>query len=99
MMPNDAEKLATELLEWAAMPYVLERAKRAVAEGTHKWIFDPDVDGVVGLVETGARTQEAGEAQYTMNQFGVLHGNGPTARIIVYLESADFECDEDWIFS
>jgi hypothetical protein len=94
-----AEELALAVLEKNATAEVVKRAKEATAAGTHRWIFDPEVEGVLGLISTGAKEQEPGEAVFNFNEFGAMVGNGPNAVIIVYLHEGDFETDEEWLFS
>lgn len=45
-----AEQIGREYLREEASPEVTEKAARLVLEGKAQWVFDPQVDGVVGLV-------------------------------------------------
>lgn len=46
-----ATEVAAKILSEIAAPIVLEKAEQAVADGTHSWVFDPSVDGVLGLIK------------------------------------------------
>jgi len=48
-----AEQEAVKVLAVEAEPWVSTLAAALVAGGTHQWIFDPQVDGPIGLVRTG----------------------------------------------
>lgn len=41
------------LLGEIADPAVLDHAQKAVADGTHEWRIDPDVENVFGLLRVG----------------------------------------------
>jgi hypothetical protein len=71
-----------------------------VSADTHHWIFDPDIDGVVGLVSKAGPQQAPADGQIALNDYGVLHHvGGPQAVIVCYLEEQDFECDDEWVFA
>lgn len=49
---NAAEK-AAEVLNATADQSVIDQAELLVLTGSHVWVFDPEVSGVVGLVRVG----------------------------------------------
>lgn len=53
-----ASKAALRVLEDLADQSVVDRAAKLVADGTHLWVFDPEVPGVAGLTRVGTRTAD-----------------------------------------
>jgi hypothetical protein len=50
---RNASDVGTEALARLAGRYTNTKAERAVADGTHEWVWDPEVREVVGLIRKG----------------------------------------------
>jgi hypothetical protein len=71
---SEASEAALAVLAWAADPQVTTAAQRSVEAGTHRWVYDPDVDGVVGLVLTSDARQSVLTVWLEAEDFEVDHG-------------------------
>jgi hypothetical protein len=49
----NAEEAAYSVLTEVALPEIVDQCKRAVEAGAARWLFDPEVANVVGLVKAG----------------------------------------------